>query len=299
MRSVRCDACGMKALLAASQCPHCGHLFEIRDSFGELLPLAHCSTCDSDYPRKRGECRWCGTKPEGFRIAPYAWKGAGVLAFVGMWWGAWLSSRSSGQDLTASHASQTTLAAQTSQTSQASQTSSDSQTSPATRAARAAQAAEMSQASQPSDSVAPPVDSGRVLPPQVLAQTDGADTARRENPTAVVATDLMPVEVADAVAPPNAPVVVRAIPIGPPPTVEPRTRPSSKASARATRRVRWVGTVARTWIPVRASANTKSRIVASIGPDTRVQLGEARGTWVRLRVRGLSGWVERRHFVGR
>ena len=290
MRSVRCDACGMKALLAASQCPHCGHLFEIRDSFGELLPLAHCSTCDSDYPRKRGECRWCGTKPEGFRIAPYAWKGAGVLAFVGIWWGAWLSSRSSGQDLTASHAAQT---------SQASQTSSDSQTSRAARAARAAQAAEMSQASQPSDSLAPSMDSGRVLPPQVLAQTDGADTARRENPTTVVATDLMPVEVADVVAPPNAPVAVRAIPIGAPPTVVPRALPSSKASSRATRRVRWVGTVARTWIPVRASANTKSRLVASIGPDTRVQLGEARGTWVRLRVRGLSGWVERRHFVGR
>lgn len=290
MRSVRCDACGMKALLAASQCPHCGHLFEIRDSFGELLPLAHCSTCDSDYPRKRGECRWCGTKPEGFRIAPYAWKGAGVLALVGMWWGAWLSSRSTGRDLTASHASQAN------QASQVSQTSSDSKTS---ETAQAAPAAEMSQSSQPSDSVAPRVDSGRVLPPQALAQTDGADAARRENPTAVVATDVLPAEVADAVAPPNAPVAVRAIPIGPPPTVEPRTRPSSKASARATRRVRWVGTVARTWIPVRASANTKSRLVASIGPDTRVQLGEARGTWVRLRIRGLSGWVERRHFVGR
>jgi len=260
MRSVRCDACGMKALLAASQCPHCAHLFEIRDSFGELLPLAHCSTCNSDYPRKRGECRWCGTKPEGFRIAPYARKGAGVLAFVGLWWGAWLSSRSSGQDLTASHASQ---------------------------------------ASQPSDSLAPPVDSGRVLPPQALAQTNDADPASRQNPTAVVATDVMPAEVADVVAPPNAPVAVRAIPIGAPPSVVPRARPSSKASARATRRVRWVGAVARTWIPVRASANTRSRLVASIGPDTRVQLGEARGTWVRLRMRGLSGWVERRHFVGR
>ena len=293
MRSVRCDACGMKALLAASQCPHCGHLFEIRDSFGELLPLAHCSTCNSDYPRKRGECRWCGTKPEGFRIAPYAWKAAGVLAFVGLWWGAWLSSRSTGQDLTASQVSQASSAPQASQAAQA------GQAGQAGQAAQTAQTAEKAQASQPSDSLAPPVDSGRVLPPQALAQTDDADPARRENPAAVVATDVMPAEVADVVAPPNAPVAVRAVPIGAPPTVVPRARLSSKASARATRRVRWVGAVARTWIPVRASANTRSRLVASIGPDTRVQLGEARGTWVRLRIRGLSGWVERRHFVGR
>ena len=29
------------------------------------------------------------------------------------------------------------------------------------------------------------------------------------------------------------------------------------------------------------------------------QLGEVRGAWVRLRMRGLSGWVERRHFISR
>ena len=47
MRSVRCDVCGTKALMAASQCPKCGHAFEVRDGSGATLPLSHCATCDS------------------------------------------------------------------------------------------------------------------------------------------------------------------------------------------------------------------------------------------------------------
>src|SRR5688500_19909263 len=38
--SVRCDVCGTKALMAASQCPKCAHGFEVRDGFGALLPLS-------------------------------------------------------------------------------------------------------------------------------------------------------------------------------------------------------------------------------------------------------------------
>src|SRR5262249_44268342 len=63
MRSVRCDVCGTKALMAASQCPKCAHLFELRDGFGELLPLSYCDSCDSHYPASLGSCKWCGTKP--------------------------------------------------------------------------------------------------------------------------------------------------------------------------------------------------------------------------------------------
>jgi SH3-like domain-containing protein len=36
--------------------------------------------------------------------------------------------------------------------------------------------------------------------------------------------------------------------------------------------------------------------VAVIGPDTRVQIGESREGWVRVRATGISGWVERRQF---
>src|SRR4030095_2994119 len=92
MRSVRCDVCGTKALVAASTCPKCGHGFENRDGFGELLPLAHCASCDSYYPHSIGACRWCGTKPERSPIGPlgpYVWKGFGVLVFAALAIAAW------------------------------------------------------------------------------------------------------------------------------------------------------------------------------------------------------------------
>ena len=90
MRAVRCNACGTKALSAASKCPGCGHMFEVRDGFGELLPLAYCSSCDSYYPESVGSCKWCGTKPEPAPIGPYVWKGVGVAALVALLGGAWL-----------------------------------------------------------------------------------------------------------------------------------------------------------------------------------------------------------------
>src|SRR5215217_1684085 len=78
MRAVRCDACGAKAMIAAAKCPSCSHLFELRDGFGELLPLAYCSSCESYYPESVGSCRWCGTKPDRPPIGPGVWRGAGA-----------------------------------------------------------------------------------------------------------------------------------------------------------------------------------------------------------------------------
>jgi SH3-like domain-containing protein len=43
---------------------------------------------------------------------------------------------------------------------------------------------------------------------------------------------------------------------------------------------------------VRSDADKNSRIVASIGPNSHVQLGETRGTWRRIRAKGFAGWVE-------
>jgi hypothetical protein len=55
---------------------------------------------------------------------------------------------------------------------------------------------------------------------------------------------------------------------------------------------RWVNSVAREWVTVRAGPSRSARLVASIGPNSRVQLGEVRGSWRRIKTRGISGWVE-------
>src|SRR5829696_5296052 len=98
MRAVRCDACGAKAMVAAAKCPTCGHLFELRDGFGELLPLAYCSGCESYYPEKAGECRWCGTKPERAPIGPNIWRGVGAVAVVAVVGTIWVVRTRAPQD---------------------------------------------------------------------------------------------------------------------------------------------------------------------------------------------------------
>jgi SH3-like domain-containing protein len=55
---------------------------------------------------------------------------------------------------------------------------------------------------------------------------------------------------------------------------------------------RWVNSVAKDWAVVRAGPSKETRIVASVGPGARVQLGESQGTWRRIRARGIAGWVE-------
>ena len=247
MRSVRCDACGLKALVAASQCPHCGHLFELRDSFGELLPLAHCGSCDSYYPLARGECRWCGTPPERSRFGPTAWKGVGVLAFAGMAWGAWVAHRTTPKaPLPAVQAD-----------------------SVVTEVARV------------------PDTAGIVL----AAGPDSTDVAAIAVDSSAEATSE---ESGGRVAEPG-PDPAPGVAVGP--------RAVARAPAPAVRapraRTRWVPTTVRSWVTVRAGATRSARLVAALGPGTRVQLGESRDEWVRLRTRGVSGWVERRSVTPR
>ena len=253
MRSVRCDQCGMRAMLAASQCPHCSHLFELRDGFGEFLPLAHCTSCDSYYPLRQGSCRWCGTKPEGFRIAPYAWKGVGVLACVGLGWGAWLANRTSNDGAVV-----VSLPVE-----------------------------------KPTVTLTTQVDSGVDFVAPILGEF--SDTLSAYAPTTAVATDSAFVD-STSVGQAPAPYAVDTVPTRVPPAATVRPAAATKPAARPARSVRWVRATARRWVTVRASATNKSRIVASIGPDTRVQLGESRGDWRRIRTKGISGWVEGSRF---
>jgi hypothetical protein len=273
---VRCDKCGTKALVAASQCPSCGHLLQVRDGFGDLLPLTQCPTCESHYPLRDGECRWCGTKPEeGRRMAPYVWKGVGVVACLGVAWGTWLISRSGNETVATSQL-----------------------------------------VNQPTGLRTTVVDSGEASLP--AAQLTSADTTTPQVATNGSASDGMyaqsasqdttqaapaPVEAAPAPESFTGTTAAEVTPVREPPVREPtivakRSRtPSKAAAATAPRRsARWSGAAAREWVTVRAAPAHSARFVASIGPDTRVQLGEARGDWRRIRMKGISGWVERAQF---
>jgi hypothetical protein len=356
MRSVRCDVCGTKALMAASTCPKCGHGIQVRDGFGELLPLAHCSTCDSYYPESVGSCRWCGTKPDrAASIGPYIWKGFGILTFASLAIGAWLVHK------------------HTPATPQKPAQPFDADTLPTTQpktetvGVRRTLAQRDSIGAPPSDTAlnAPtPIDSTRqaivaantdtaVAPPTSVVPAPSEPVALQSAGSVVQPEPATPVDSAPAVVPapaPAAPPVVahatrppardlsrptarsdrtertdlgkrstraadRATAKAPPRAIARAPRTSSRSAATPPARViakapvrvapapkstrskasgRWVSSVARNWAIVRSDPSRQARIVAAIGPNTRVQLGETRGAWRRIKAKGLAGWVEHR-----
>jgi ribosomal protein L40E len=256
MRAVRCDVCGAKAMIAAAKCPSCGHLFELRDGFGELLPLSYCSSCDSYYPETAGLCRWCGTQPERPPIDAKIWRGIGIgaAAIIG---GFWLIQNAA------------------------------SKGAPPPRPKAAAVSAK-----------APP--------------STGLDTDLAMARAVVAANDsLASRAIDDGAASPAGPVAVGPNPTpkteAPPPPVDPRAptqtlaKPATSVASVASPsspakrpKSHWVRSVSRHWVIVRSGASRESRIVASIGPNSRVELGEARGDWRRIRAKGITGWVEPR-----
>jgi len=378
MRSVRCDACGTRALMAASKCPKCGHEIEVRDGFGEMLPLAHCSTCDSFYPSKLGACRWCGTKPERAPIGPFVWKGVGVATFVAMAWGAWLvhddppaevsqarlaavlkpdtsagsldsslAAAATGDsipldsvatfDSTTVVASDSTIqsvasvvAAISDSMGQSPSTAVDSapivaepvaQTAPTpepetlparepattrdlprARTSIASGEKEVGSSSVPAAEPPPVAVTTRAPAPAPAKSRPARSTTRTlarapertaaRSPARTPSTKPAPRAASTSKAPPKATVKApsRGVAKAPAPAI-------AKAPVRPrTTRVVWVNSVARNWVIVRASADRSARVIASIGPNTRVQLGEARGGWRRIRAKGLAGWVEHRSF---
>ena len=75
-----------------------------------------------------------------------------------------------------------------------------------------------------------------------------------------------------------------------------KSAPAASKTAPRKSSSRWVTTTSRSWVIVRASASPGARIIASVGPNTRVQLGESKGGWRRIKAKGLAGWVEHRLF---
>ena len=316
MRSVRCDVCGTRALMAASTCPKCAHPFSVRDGFGQLLPLSHCSTCNSDYPATAGSCRWCGTQPERAPIGPWIWKGVGIAAFVSMAWGAWmvhddapsstpkerlevlLKPDSSAAETDSAVVSQTLASAGGVDT-----TVRDTSTSVVATDTAAAQP--VSTGGSSTDSVIALQSAGAVAEPEPVPPSDTPVPVRPvvREPVREPAREVARESVRPPVRAPSSRAAVRApvraparVAVRPPAKATSRVAVAPKPSARSRKAVRWTNSVARNWVIVRSDPTRRSRIIASIGPNTRVQLGEARGDWRRIKAKGLSGWVEHRLF---
>jgi hypothetical protein len=301
MQAVRCEACGLKALVAASTCPHCGHLLDIRNSFGELLPLVYCTTCDVSYPARDGACRWCGSKPEKVNLRPHIWKGVGALVFVGMATAAFLTREDNG-------------------TPAARVVAADS------GAGAVVQERLSSVVSGQSIAAAAPIDSSGTV--GAIAPSDVDDTTALRIAITDTATGIRPFA-ADS-PPPLATSALTAVdsPSNPPSAAAPdsavsdasviadrpraviaedKPKPKLAAPPRNTvarkapprRAVGWSNAVARSWATVRAAPSRSSRLLGSVGPDTHVQIGEVRGHWRRIRLRGMTGWVERGQFTPR
>ena len=61
MGYLRCEACGAKALSAASTCPKCSTEFEVFDGRGSRVSLKRCGGCGIMHRQDR-RCRWCDAK---------------------------------------------------------------------------------------------------------------------------------------------------------------------------------------------------------------------------------------------
>ncbi len=251
MRSVRCDVCGTRALIAASQCPKCSHLFALRDGFGELPPLAHCPQCDAFYAASLGSCKWCGTMSEPPHIAELIWKRmrwtrvgwtrVGFGALIAMAWVGWLLR----------------------------------EPTPKARSHKKAVAIPAATTAPVDDSVAP-----SVAPVPAVAQSPAP--ARSDT---LATTTSLPVVMPQA-AP--APTSVDALPLAKPAHATALRRATHGSKSPGS----WVSSVAKNWVVVRADAREDARIVCSLGPSSRVQLGEVRDGWRRIRSHGVAGWVD-------
>ncbi len=283
MQFVRCEACGAKAIVAASQCPTCGHHLEIRSTFGDLLPLARCKSCGAHYPRQTGACRWCGPPEPKRRITPAVWGVGAALLVASVSFGAWQLYRAGGgrsaeragvERNTADPAK--TVADLTPQKAPA----------PAPPAARDDELVKTAEAATNASPMASSDTSHRTAP--VTLALAGADTAppseRNARPSGVASAP-------DSVLTP----APRQAPVAPPRVDERPVRETLVSEAVSSgETAEWIDASAITWVNVRADPARESDIVGVISPDTRVKLGELRAGWYRVRAKGISGWVGRR-----
>lgn len=89
MGYLRCEACGSKALSAASTCPSCAAAFDLHDGRGQRVELKKCSGCGIMHRRDRS-CHWCGErKPAAWRNKSALRSATGIAAVALVAVGSW------------------------------------------------------------------------------------------------------------------------------------------------------------------------------------------------------------------
>jgi hypothetical protein len=260
-------------MTAAAQCPTCSHHFDLRDGRGELFPLAYCSSCQSYYRATLGECRWCHTKPERAPIGPHVWKGVGVAALVALVITARLLQDDGSLEPAIQHA----------KTANAKSTP-----MPADTVLARTVAMHDTATSRPAIANADSTVRDSIRSDSIRADNIRSDSIRQESTTRVATTSVI-------APPPAPPAIARTVPAASPkPAAQLATKPAPTAASKSRRPARWVSSISQDWVVVRADANKRSRLVASLGPNSRVLLGETRGNWRRIRAKGVAGWVEQR-----
>lgn len=274
MRFVRCEQCGAKALIAASQCPRCTHPLALRDSRGEAVELAHCRQCDTFYPRSRGGCRWCGTKASASSASSAKIAGgvAVVIALVAI--GAWqLRSRTSEGASRTEEPSPSQVAV--------------NPPAPALEPPETEDLGVVPDVAVPADSAAgaaPAPDSARGGAASVTARPIAPNTAAIPPVTPPAST---PTQI--AARPAAAPAVTTTSGLVPAASAATPPGPGQYPGP-------WTRAIAEQWVNVRGSASRDAAVVGVVTPKTRVQLGELRAGWRRVRSAGIEGWADSRYF---
>lgn len=288
MRFVRCEDCGAKALIAASQCPRCTHPLELRDSRGEPVPLAHCRSCDTFYPRSRGGCKWCGTKAPAASTLPLPILGgiAAVILLAGI--GYWQYQSRRGGGVSGGETAAVLTQAPPPVAQQPTAVAAPAMDSSALAAPDSMRPDSTSQATNP---IVPAVSAPEPRPTATQLPTNPAVT-----PTPPVIT---PAPTPSA-ALPRPGGAIATPPVSPPkPTAQVAPAPAIPTGPSATDRYAgpWSRAVSLEWVNVRGTPARDASVVGVVTPNTRVLLGDVKMGWRRVRAPGFEGWADARYFA--
>ena len=260
MRLVRCDACGSKAILAASQCPKCAQPLYVRNTRGDEVPLTRCRGCDTYYPQSRDGCRWCTAEPRRTRVPRWAATAAGILVMAG-------AALSAARFLPASNPA------------------------PAPNVATPPPSPRQVAVREPAIKRLPPVTAvpalavAATLPPASSRPAIVAnDNASSGDPAVTVKDDTGSARPAVTANHDTSSGRMGTMNQG---TDSGRTSDKSgRAFARAT-----------TWVNVRAEPSSESSVVGIVRPDSIVTIGDSRRGWRRVTTSRFSGWAAGKLFV--